>query len=835
MHITLFLVYYGAMLDFFKKLFVRKNAAHIPDEMRPELYWEVPLEASASIFPCIDNEHYALTYVDSGIELIAKKNSQFIWQEMPGKIFSDFMIDVDIVLPAKITPERTSMRYAAGLSFRMSDTSTFMFLGISNTSYARLDCLLNGEPLALTGWVECPWLEGDLINIILIARGSHYTVFLNGKFALEAEDDTTREGNLGLSIQTYSSSVPLPVRYSNIIIESRPLEVELAYSRFTNFLANKYTEQRRRLVDSFMSIQAWVSAVIQLKRIEEHGKLTDRDRFNRAECLMREFMYAQAMQELSAISPAYTNYDQVQLEIYNLLYLQGEYLLLKEKLLAQGIFDNPLHCNLLGHAFFNLGDFEQAATWYEKAFLCDPTMPLYAMNAARSAEYAQNSSKAVALWNNAALEFYRQEAYTDTQICIEHLKKLHADAHFILTLEARMAYAQQKFKEAEAILKILDTQGKLDAGSAYLLGMILKPKNAEAALVYLQQARDLEPDNALYQFRYTEALWLMGMPYSEALKQALHHADANGWIYNLAGQIAESQDEQEKAVRYFEKALALLPDEIEPKINLAQALNASGQLEKAITLLQSENDNPALLNALGNLYAEHHNPETALEWYQKALRYTKKTEALYFDILYNQAQVLIELEQCGEAQDTLRMVLEHDPRDVRALIVMGDIWNYSGDYIRAEISWNQALEISESTEIIKRLGMLYITLNKPKKLQKILEKLRRLNVHDIAVYLEQAYDTKIYQTLSCATCGKTWKIPRLLPQVLPPLKLHGEIPDELPAGFCPDCNTLYCVHCAKEYLDDGRFLCPVCKKRLTINKPEILWIYNHWKANTKSS
>lgn len=827
----LFLGYYWNMLDFFKNLFAPKPKA-LPDSLRPELYWEIPLEDTTAVFPITDTDTFSIAYRDSGIQLIAKKPNKFIWQEMPGKLFSDFMLDTDIILPTNILKHSDAMHYAVGIVFRMSDNETFMFVGISDTGYARLDCLLNGEPQALTGWVECPWLEGNLVNIILIARGTHYSVFLNGQFALEAEDDTVRDGNLAVALQVYAASTPITVRFTNMTMESRPLEVEVAYSRFTNFLANQHIDQRRRLVDSFMSIQSWIPALIQIKRIEEHGTLHDLDKFNRAECYIREFLYKEALNELMTISKTYADYDTVKLEMYNLLYIQGQYLELKEKLLSDGDFTNPLHCNLLGHAFFNLGDYNQAIEWYEKAFLLEPTMPLYAQNAARSAEYAEDYERAVLLWNKAAHEFYKQEAYEDTKVCIHHLKRLHADLTYLLALEARIAYAEQDLKLAESLLKKLESHNKLDAGSAYLLGMIIKPKQPEAALAYFKQAIELEPETALYHFRYTETLWITGKPYDEALQNAMQFADTYGWIYNLAGQIAEAQGKDTEAVAYYEKAVTMLEKELVPRINLATALNKLGYAEKALNTLANHDDKPELLNALGNLYAANHQPDTALSYYEQALTTTTKTNELYYDILFNKASCLISLEQWADAQDTVRIILEHNPKDIKSLLIMGDIWEQLGDYVRAELSWNHALELSDDVLLLERLGMLYIKLNKPKKLHKILEKLESLQANSLKSRLAALYDSTIHTTLTCTACGKLWKIPRILPHAMPPLKLHGEIPDYLPAGVCPSCNARYCVQCAKENLDGGRFVCPTCKVRLSINDPQILWIFHNWKKNS---
>ncbi|MCF7928578.1 MAG: hypothetical protein K9L68_06365, partial [Spirochaetales bacterium] len=68
----------------------------------------------------------------------------------------------------------------------------------------------------------------------------------------------------------------------------------------------------------------------------------------------------------------------------------------------------------------------------------------------------------------------------------------------------------------------------------------------------------------------------------------------------------------------------------------------------------------------------------------------------------------------------------------------------------------------------------------------------------------------------CALCGREWWSPKALPEQ-PPLKLHGEPPGESPAGRCPSCGKVYCVSCAKEYLQGSRFTCPDCGEPLKLS------------------
>jgi transcription elongation factor Elf1 len=94
--------------------------------------------------------------------------------------------------------------------------------------------------------------------------------------------------------------------------------------------------------------------------------------------------------------------------------------------------------------------------------------------------------------------------------------------------------------------------------------------------------------------------------------------------------------------------------------------------------------------------------------------------------------------------------------------------------------------------------------------------------------LKNRVDDLLYETISCDSCGQTWKILKEVPPVKG-VRLYTTPPPELPAGSCSVCGKTWCVGCAKEHLDKaGRFTCADCRKPLTLVNTGLKKIVNDW-------
>jgi hypothetical protein len=96
--------------------------------------------------------------------------------------------------------------------------------------------------------------------------------------------------------------------------------------------------------------------------------------------------------------------------------------------------------------------------------------------------------------------------------------------------------------------------------------------------------------------------------------------------------------------------------------------------------------------------------------------------------------------------------------------------------------------------------------------------------------LRQKLEDGVTRLIPCASCSRSWRVPRDPPPV-PPLRLLAMPPDEIPAGSCPECGKTYCIGCAKQHLDkDGRFVCPTCGRTLKLISEGLKKIAADWAA-----
>jgi len=711
-----------------------------------------------------------------------------------------------------------------------------MYILVSDTGFARLDAVFNGEPHPVVAWTACPWLEGrQTVNLTLVVRGSRCTLLANGRFALEADNDTVESGILAFAAQTYGSAEETPFVLKSITVETRPLEVEVDFVRFARIVPAEM-DQRRRLVDTFMGMQEWVSALVQIRKIEEQEGLSARDLFLRGECLLRENMMDDAETVLHACMAKDPGFEQAHEEYFNVLYLRGKYLELRDALEtdAARTEKSPRLQNLLGHARFNLGDWRGAALNYTSAARLEPAMPIYELNAARAWEKAGEKSDAAGAWLAASRGFFGQDSFEDAEECLQHLRSLKYEPAALASLEGRIAYARGRFAEAEAIFSKLVKKGSADAPSAYLYGLILNAKGRrDEAIRAFRTAAALDEETPVYQFRLAEALYLSGRDCTEALAQALDRNPGDGWTKNLAGLVAMEMKEFDRAAGHFSYAAKILPQEADIAVNLADCLSRTGKLEEAIAALDGFGAVAAAANTRGNIMARAGKLEDAAAEYGRACALAQAhgadpgTLAEYWT---NLGACCIELARWFDASEALRRSLELKGGDIRTLTLMGDVWSRTGEAPRAELSWKTALQLADAlgddpgdrTALLSRLADFYLARGKYQLAEenaRLLEPSDSKKAAQIFLAIRKATTGEAH----CASCERTWVTPLPVPAV-PKSNIRGELGDGSPAGSCPACGKVFCVKCRKDFLVDGRFTCPECSLNLNLKDDAVRWI-----------
>ena len=864
------------MLRFLSRLFSKPYPTPPPGSV-PEELWIADLSSrESSRFLAEADERYQTTFFDGAIRLDLFRPGLFAWTEAQPYRYGDISLEARIQLePGKPTD-------SAGFILRMTDGGSFVCI-LASSRGVRMDAFFNGEARTIVPWTPCPWVsmeEGALLSIV--ARGPHYIVLVDGRFAIEAEDETTRAGILAFAAR--SDELAGSAIMHSLSIESRPLEVEVAFYRYIHIVGTA-VEQRRRLARSLFSNGDYLSALIHLKKLDEAvysgrqhrahagkhrgdksgtgkeasaGSQADDDTgiragdaFLRAECYLRLEMYEDAEHAIENSLSLDPDLPEAQEERYNILYLRGRLVDLRDGLLAEAprTAVNPRLSNLLGHACFGLGFWLEAAESYARAAGLDPAMPIYALNAAKAWERAGEMSQAAAAWIQAAHGFFDQSAWDDAKACATRLKELNYDPSATESLEGRIAYGTGDFEVAEKIFAKLARKKSLDAPSSYLHGLLLIKKNKRpAAIAAFRTAVKLDPTAGLYHFRLAESLVLARTGQrlnagaamaeaEEALARAMELEPDFPWALNLAGQLAMERGALDEGVSWFSKAAARLPDAPEPAINLSAAMASLERYDEALHAVESlAGRYGSAANQGGNVLAMCGRLEEAEAWYRRALSHTsiadpgpgggtdpelQKSEDLA-GYRTNLAAVLMELDRLAEAQDELRQALQIRS-DARALYLMGDLARQFGDLPRAEAAYNSALERAPADAcIMQRLADLHLLRGRYQQAQDTAAALATVKP-EASEKIMAAVRRATQEELSCSSCGLGWLVPKPLPPV-PRAIVRGELPDGSPAGSCSECGAVLCVACGKKHLVDGRFSCLHCGGKITLNDDRLRWV-----------
>lgn len=794
-----------------------RRAARPEPGSSPQERWLADFSSiEASRFEPIDEERYSATTESGALVLTLRKDNLFAWTDAGTYRYSD------VSITARLDLGESGARRSAGLLIRKADDNSFVYMLVSSDAEIRLDVVFNGEPRTIVPWIACPWAAGSTEFVLdVVARGTRFTAMLNGKLALEAEDDALDSGGIAFATQSYAQ--PAQCRLVSLRVESRPMEVEVDYLRFSRVIAAD-ADQRRRLAEGLSVLGAYVPAIVQLRKVQARGEALARDRFMIAECLVRLEMLDDAAAEIDACLSLDPGMEEAIEERFNLLYLRGRYAELKEALEAvpQRVAGSPRLANLLGHAYYNEGSWRKAADAYGGAWAGDPAMPIYAHNTALALQKCDDMQAASGAWLAAAKGFYAQQAWDDADDCSRRLRELGFDKATLDAIDALIAYGRGDTEESWSILSRLARKGFPEGAAAYVYGILLTDRNKRPeSIKAFRRAVELEPAMPIYRYRLAEALWLSGQPCEAELNAALDAAPEDGWTRNLAGQVSLQRGDAAGAAESFRRAVAALPDECEPAVNLSEAHLRLGDPVAAREVLGAwPSRAAAAANQLGTILANGGDIAAAARAYRQACA-LDRDQPVTVDYRTNLAAALIELEDYAEAEETLRTVLEARD-DARALMLMGDICSAYGDAARTELAYRSALQLEpDNALVLDRLAHHYLSRHRYPAAQELAEQLLTLD-RDASDSIRAAIRGATIETIACASCGRAWDVPKPTP-VAPRSRLRGEPPDDSPAGSCPSCGKTYCVACRKDDLRDGRFTCPDCGLPLNLNDDRVRW------------
>lgn len=127
------------------------------------------------------------------------------------------------------------------------------------------------------------------------------------------------------------------------------------------------------------------------------------------------------------------------------------------------------------------------------------------------------------------------------------------------------------------------------APAYYLLSEIArKQKNWDLMERSIQKATRLDPDNAHFHYRFSQALYYQKKlaHAEEQAAKAIKYAPENPWYYNFRANIRWRQHKYPAAAQDWEKAFALKPDRSDFPYKTALAYKHLGQFKKATAFIQ---------------------------------------------------------------------------------------------------------------------------------------------------------------------------------------------------------------------------------------------------------
>jgi tetratricopeptide (TPR) repeat protein len=744
-------------------------------------------------------------------------------------------------------------------------------------------------------------------SVTIIAYGAHLVLLVNGRWAAGINDASISSGTLGFALASYEAAPrdagaekdggggpPYAARafLDCLSVETRVSEVEAAWNRW-NDNAEIPARSRFRLAETFLAMAEPAPALVQIRKAweararsgenaeaaarsageaaagPEGGAAGDAKAGNaaypRGRDLQRELLlagraafqleqYGEAEQYIDACLDADRESGEgreAAVEKAKLLYAARRFAGLRDYL--DGILDgasalreNPVLHTLLGHALWNLQEYERAAEAYDRAFALDGTNGIPAKNAANAYEFTGKKAEALDRLLKSGAAFLRADNYGDLGVLVPKLLVSGQDDWRAHALAGKWAYgiedwpaAETEFNRAEELRRAMKPRPPLDPAVSYLRGLLLIQKGRRRdALPLLEEAARFAPDYGLFQFRLAENRFLLtgdakDPRLSMDLGAALALMDGDGWVHNFAAQVYLARDDLDAAAEHLERAAALLGDVPAVRVNRGVYHYLRGSLQEALKILEAEKaDDPegTLANCAGNLLVRGGRWEEAEEYYHRALSIAPDNG----EFLANRASCLIEMGYYGEADDVLARAYRVAPSP-EILDLISYVAAKKGEFARAETASMAALEMNDAhCPSLFSLGWIFSSQGRWEEAGKILSRLDRLELGgeeaERREELRKRIEDGTTRLVKCASCDRSWRVKRGMPPG-PPLRLHAMPPDDLPAGSCPECGAAWCIGCAKKKLDEnGRFVCPSCGRTLKLVDEGLKKIVSDWAA-----
>ncbi len=207
----------------------RKKKSVDPDSLLQETWRSGFRRFQKKRFPTEVAPDYRARVRKRRLELEIHKPSCFAWVISPYQ-YADFVIEANLHIGGE------NGHSSAGFVFRYNNEDNFYYFLLSNRGYFRFDVVFNRNPVHLIEWTPVPSIEEGSAELRIIARDSTFSFYLSDEWLAEITDDTLTAGFIGFAAQNYEDKNEGSFFLENIKIESRPVEVEQEYLRWTRYI-----------------------------------------------------------------------------------------------------------------------------------------------------------------------------------------------------------------------------------------------------------------------------------------------------------------------------------------------------------------------------------------------------------------------------------------------------------------------------------------------------------------------------------------------------------------------------------------------------------------------
>ena len=783
--------------------------------------WEYHFnQKSKNRFEIEDSESLKADIKDESLMLTAQKQNVFVWS------VNNFYRYRDFVLDAVISIDKDNGHSAAGILFRYADERNYYYMMVSEDGFFRMDVVFNGTPRVLIPWTSCDIESPCEIRLRIIVHGFSIALFLDDVWIGEIDDDTIDAGYIAFGGQNFSNRDVACFALTEIKIESRAVEVEIAYhSQVKNKIIP--VENRKKLAQRLFDSGQYGAVLVQIKKISKENPADTELSFLMAKSLGMLCSYDEALIALDSCVELSGKYNRdLVIEKSGLLYRMNRLLELRDFLNSHSdvLEEESFLLNLMGNTEDGLGHFDIAADFYRKACSMEPGNGVYRLNIARTLEKTSCKEASFESYSEAALCFFRDENYDELTHVISSMSRIKPDNREGRILEGKVLFDEGRLEEAFLIFQRLVREGLEDSSVDFLYGIILREKGqSEEALALFKSSAEKEREFYPYWFRYAETMYLMGLSAGDIALKAIDLEPDNPWAHNLYGLILLSENRGEEAKLSLSRALKLEEDSIDILINYSDAVASVDGLEAALSLFEGGSEVPSVQNQLGNLLYDTGDYEKAEKSYREAVSGDSSNR----NYKENLASALIKQDYILAAEEILSSLME-EYLTSSTLEMIAQVAFRKGEYKRAETSFLEAVKLDPGNFRIQlNYGDFLFTRLDYKGVSMIAERvlaafdkngsILRNKEYDDALQLLAKVKTALNEKYECSACGRVWWVPKNIPTI-DVVRLHGEPDGESPAGRCNSCGKVYCVECAMGHIKDSRFVCPDCDEHLKLSE-----------------